>query len=975
MSWIKSTFLPVYFSLMLGTALSGQDPAFIKYDTKDGLPSSEVYDLEIDNFGRIWFTTDRGVCTYDGYDFSVYTNRDGLTNNTNFDIFQDSKGRLWFPALDGTLSVYENDTFGIFGNRAMYDSISHGTWIESQVESYSNKLYFSWFRRPEYFHEIDFESSTLISRSLDDLAREYGKISNGSFHIIPIGTKGILVHPEAIRGEEVHRYKNGWLFFLESELSYWNEDGSIVQKVDLGTGIERIYIDDLEQIWVSSRGGLYLFSNSNLYDKPQVFFKNDEVTSIIKDREGCYWLATLEGGLKYVPNFKLQTIKFNESQISTERTLVGASLDQHILFGTTQESIISIDRQFNLDRLHTRRREGTHISTAGREDNVLWFSRQLRVEEKGSSLSVSHQVLNNKSHAYKLIKPLSNGDKIISGYRFKCIIPADKNVCDYILPLDTEINSVVERNDGVIYIGSMGGLYSIRIDDYYNLIDESEGNPLLKARISDLQLSSQGHLWVATNGEGLIFKSADSIVHICEEQGLLSNLINAILPVGDSLLWVAGNKGLNLVSYKIEDNTLRIFDIKSYTTSDGLLSNYVSDVDFWNGHIWLSNDYGITYFKPEYLQDEYPPVTIVLDQFDVNGEKITAKKILKYAQNDIHFSFTGYSYSKPERLPFYKYRLTRNEETYSEVTTNDRNAQFIDLPYGQYQFQVAARNKNDQWSSDPIIHDFEIERHFTQSWWFRFLAFFGLIGLGLLIGFARYHAFKTKELHKRKLQKTQLQLKAAELDTLRNQVNPHFIFNSLNSIQRFIFNNDINQSNKYLSKFSRLIRSSLELSRLQFITLKQEIEFIENYLEMEMMRFPDKFTFEINIQEEIQPNQCYVPSLLFQPVLENSIKHGFRDIKHKGHIQIDIRTNKDADVLDVIIEDNGTGQIGTTHRPNHQSLGLKIIRERMDLLYEEREGATFRHRTLLPLIHQKTGYKAHFSIPLRMTNETTFSNN
>ncbi|MDR6944247.1 sensor histidine kinase [Mucilaginibacter pocheonensis] len=161
------------------------------------------------------------------------------------------------------------------------------------------------------------------------------------------------------------------------------------------------------------------------------------------------------------------------------------------------------------------------------------------------------------------------------------------------------------------------------------------------------------------------------------------------------------------------------------------------------------------------------------------------------------------------------------------------------------------------------------------------------------------------ELHIQRL-KTKKQLTDLEMMVLRTQMNPHFIFNSLNSINRFILRNNKSQASGYLTKFSRLVRMILQNSQNKLITLEEELESLELYLSLEALRFDDHFSYRIVIQQELDVALLKVPPLIIQPYAENSVWHGLMHSEEKG--RLDIGVFREANFLYISINDNGVGR-------------------------------------------------------------------
>jgi len=304
---------------------------------------------------------------------------------------------------------------------------------------------------------------------------------------------------------------------------------------------------------------------------------------------------------------------------------------------------------------------------------------------------------------------------------------------------------------------------------------------------------------------------------------------------------------------------------------------------------------------------------------------------LNHDQNDVSIFYTGITYRKPKNESVYRYRLSKNEQETEYKYTNNRSLQFGNLEPGEYSFDIAARNNNNIWSENPEVFTFTIKPHYSETLAFKVLA----TGLLLLFAFWLYkyreRQLLNKEKQKQDLKEAELRNKISELDALRNQMNPHFIYNSLNSIQNFIFQNDPVKANYLLSRFSRLMRSSLQLSKLENISLKDEIDYIKNYLELEKMRFEDKFDYKIYIDPDL-PDDLKLPPLLVQPLIENAVKHGLP--KSEKHGEIVISYLEDNEYLVISVKDNGKGYMNNV-KVNEEKKGpnaLDIIRDRIEII-------------------------------------------
>jgi tetratricopeptide (TPR) repeat protein len=235
----------------------------------------------------------------------------------------------------------------------------------------------------------------------------------------------------------------------------------------------------------------------------------------------------------------------------------------------------------------------------------------------------------------------------------------------------------------------------------------------------------------------------------------------------------------------------------------------------------------------------------------------------------------------------------------------------------------------------------------------------GLSGVLILVGVIGFLLVRQGKLHSRQLA---IQY---EQKLLRTQMNPHFIFNSLASIESFIYEHQPKEAGSYLSSFSRLMRLVLENSTLEQITLEKEVEILTYYLALQKLRLDDNLSYNINIDPTLQPDQVYLPPMLCQPFIENAIEHGFRGSKQPGHINIDFRPHPNS--LQVAITDNGIGVLKARqeqlHR-QHKSMAVQLTKERLAYLNKrQRLSLSFTVEDLSASTSQ-SGTRVTFTIPI-----------
>jgi LytS/YehU family sensor histidine kinase len=266
--------------------------------------------------------------------------------------------------------------------------------------------------------------------------------------------------------------------------------------------------------------------------------------------------------------------------------------------------------------------------------------------------------------------------------------------------------------------------------------------------------------------------------------------------------------------------------------------------------------------------------------------------------------------------------------------TNDLSILYSSLAPGKYKFMVKTINSYGKESLKPIEIIFQINKPYYKKWWF----ITGIIVIVLLvIAGIFYLFFKTKLREANKRNEIEKALNRSRQQALSAQMNPHFIYNSLNSVQNYILKNEPLKSSEYLSKLGDLMRRILNNSQHSSITLQEELEALKKYVEMERLRFHQDFDFEIIIDREIEPQKIKVPPLIIQPYVENAIHHGLR--LREGEKQLKVHLFQQEEKIHIHIEDNGIGRekasrINSQSATKHKSHGLNITNKRL-LLFEE----------------------------------------
>jgi len=518
----------------------------------------------------------------------------------------------------------------------------------------------------------------------------------------------------------------------------------------------------------------------------------------------------------------------------------------------------------------------------------------------------------------------------------------------------------------------MNGLFKVENYDYSNSFEIHDNNGGSLGRISNISIDTNNIVWVSTIGNGVIGIKENTTKCISELPYLSSQMVNKVLITNDSILWLATNNGIDVLSYHWDD-TLSVKFIRNINNTDGLVSNYVNDLAFYNGRIWAATNKGMYRFSPDILKSEVPQIPISITQFE-NEDSIYNKGddlVFDFDENDIKISYLGMSYQQQKDKIEYKYRLMKNENLTDAkwYYTYALSQRFNNLSAGEYVFEVTAKNKLKIWTENPAKVYFTITPRIIDTRLFKSLLLIFTVSVLAIVYKIQIKRIKQRQSRDKELALAKQNMQEAELSAIRNQMNPHFVFNSLNSIQNLIFKNDKEGTNYYLSQFSKLMRQSLQFTSLDFITIKKELTFLKNYLELESLRFPKKFEVIFVVSEQINSSEIMIPSLILQPIVENSIKHGFNNINYKGLIKIEAKL-WDDNTLYLSVIDNGKGSktgniLFRTNLKEHKSLGIEMVKNRINLLNKTR----YQMKAEITQEITESGYATIFKMPILLNND------
>ncbi|WP_411894685.1 histidine kinase [Winogradskyella sp. A2] len=913
-------------------AIFGQDPYTINYGIEEGLPTSNVYSVFEDNDGFLWFGTDVGVLRYDGYTFKHFSTDDGLSDNEVFNVYQDSENRIWFLTLNGSLSFLKDGKFYNTKNNTLLNEASHDKLVVDAFEIYH--FLFILYRDGQV-RKINLETNHI--ESFKTPATLFGYWIDGNYPIY-LTLDSVLDHNMKLLhsfSDQMNPYFAYRTVDFKGKKLFANKIGLLEVKT---TGIVELYnpeinedIIDLEQIdnrlWIGTRNGLLIKTESNI----EKYFQGDIISNSLKDRQGNYWITTLNNGIKFIPNFnlkqydtfneriKITSLKFDD----TNNLWIGSEKG---LFNLTNESD-KLVKPFNntIEDEYIKNISSIPNNIVVTGNNKSFILDKNEIKTYGFGANDFHY---NGSHYF-----------IASSMVYKCLpsdvgkIPSltnneEKNkhkYKDYNI-FKRRTNVLESFDDRGLFFGTTTGLFIYKNDSIYRINQEAEE---LNSSIHDIHFNNITKEYVvATNSKGVsVLKGGRIKHHISKKQELSSNTCYVIKPFGESLL-VGTNKGLDGIEF--QNDQIKVTSLNRLLRID---EEKINDIAINDSLIYLATDKGLLSFDWSTIKANNAVPSIVIQNVLINNTKPTDLFNLKSSENDLSIGFTGISFSDYSKLN-YQYRI--NDGPWN--TTNNRNLEIKNLSSGSQTIEIRAKGKSGIWSISKQIH-LKINPPFYKTLPFILIVIIALLTLLYFIIGKRIASLKkgfNKERKMLKAKQQQIQIEKQMLDleqkALRMQMNPHFIFNALNTIKGYYSVGNLKEANNYITKLSKLLRLILENDE-RLISIEKELEIITLYIKLIQLRYVDVFDYTINVDPLIDKSEIGIPSLILQPLVENAIIHGLAPKEEKGLLIISFKLGGDKLICSVV--DDG---IGYTHslkknKTNNDttSKALKITKERIDI--------------------------------------------
>jgi len=954
----EKILLSLFILLFALTNILAQSPLVQHLTTSEGLPSNGVYKIFQDSKKFIWFATDYGVARYDGSKFTYYRKQDGLSSNDVIDIREDSFGRIWFFHFNASLNYYSDNFIHNGKNTPLLDSLKGLDYFHQLYEDENHTLYF-YGNLQRLIHTLDPQNhitryklpttpfkNNIKPHTLEAMSILYMKKNeNGEFIFwTPAGcytTKQLSKRPVELNNSFrfkdviVSSPKSKYILVREENMSKFevkkfNDEITFdkIAPID-STGsdfISSILEDENGILWISTYDkGVYCFKEGKIV----YHFEINDAKSIIQDHEKNIWISSLKEGVYKISPFFDHHDHFQRNVFENSGIFALSQHDSTSIW-CTNGKLIYLLKDNALSKLDFQKTEKSFNHLLQVNDHTLLIG---ETRKRPFALEGIHF---NQTGNNIIAEKVSQSPIVLQDFTYDI---KNDSIClhnqNYVFQISTDqffkkmrysrigerINNIYFDTNNKLIVNAKKN-YIIQFSAKKECTELSYFNNKV---ISDhLNLNNKTELF-NIEGDSLFIYSNKQLHNLSAVFDQPIDMQIKHLVYQDSTLFIATSRNIYVCKnplniLKKEGVLLNLIDI-NFNSIHGILFN--------NEKLYIASDDGLTSLPYSDLNNSsvYSPIPY-FQSIKVNEQENQVKngEISTISGQRINISFGCINYSVSPNI--YSYKLEGADTGWTFVKGN--NVVLQNLPRGNYSFMLRARKPASAWS-EPIKFGIEVRATLWQHPLFYFIVILFLTGIAFLLVLRR----KNIELSRRQMEHQMILL---EQKSLQAMMNPHFIFNSLGSIQNYLLHNKPNEAGVYLSQFARLIRQNLNAIDTSTVNLEEEVDRLKNYLDLEILRMENKFTYFIEIDEAVESDDILIPSMIIQPFVENSIWHGIANLEGKGIIGITFRL-KDERSLRINVEDSGIGIQNAdkyvSQSENHLKLGLTITRKRLELLSQK----------------------------------------
>lgn len=941
------------FSSSSNYIVFGQEPAYYVIGLPE-LSNTDIYSIKSLPNGNLYIGTNDGLYSYQHGEFQKVGWNCNHNGNSLFCLRVDNQGELYAINLSGQIFKVENDRLEFYVQ--VPNEYLNTVGVDFTFDQNDNLIFrskvFAIYKKQQWSVLLDgtlggvnfnpYDPSDILIPSANE--PNLYRLSNEKLSLF---TSSKVSNALNYNVERNFPFKiNNQYFTINNSgeiYSFQNESQSYIEKRKY-SGFKQVSETEIWTFFKSGGAGILQFEKGI----PQLtkVFDNFLISAIEKTEDGTYFLGTFGKGLLVIPDMKVKSYQTDLPHIKHFDILKGKLLSElpgnvkAIDISPNEQLIFDVDGLFVMDKINFNFYDSNPsllYQFQSQSDKSVFENGLIGAIKNCVKVDSSTVLVTSSFGLFKIGPGLEHLNWIKNG---------DKNYW-HKLGKEKERSNAVGYNKithELVYTVN-GALYSINLDNRKSevLYEQQSINVTDIAAYKDF-------FFCSTSNDGiLVVKKGTVLYQIGKEEGLVSETVKKLL-IKDQLLFISSKKGFQILN--LEDRSWS--NLGKY---DRVLNGLVNDFMIDNNILWLASGSKIISIPLDY-NIHAPKFKLEIDSIRLgsntflNGNNF--ETTYDQANFQISLKFKGIHFEKEAKV---EYRLNNSEWTVTSSNTSTINYSL--LAPGDYNFQIRVNYLNNY--SDFHEYHFVVKGPFWQRWWFYIIVFFFV--LIVFIGIMRLRVKRIH--HKQELITNSLE---SELKALRSQMNPHFIFNSLNSIQDLVIQQDTKKTYDYIVNFSQLMRDTLRFSNLNFISIQEELDFLDVYLSLEKLRFEDSLDYEINY-EGLQ--NVLIPSMLIQPFIENALVHGLLHKKGEKRIKIDFVI---SDSLQCIITDNGIGrkrakEILQRQKSSHKSFATEAITQRLNLLNEQLgEKASYMITDLIEM-DKCVGTKVIITLPLKFKND------
>lgn len=882
---LKRYYILVIFLVLLPTI--GQAQYSTNYSIKEGLPSNHVYKVTQDNNGFIWVITDNGIAKYNGTEFKVFTTREGLPTNDVWEIATTPDGKVWFFCKASKVGYIENDKVYSFegqDNGIVFfplKIIENGNTI--LFESKNNWYFLNENKKWEAMDAVKNHPLRELKSKIEALVKE-----EKPFNIIHFRVKDSLIC--WLRKDTYKVFNVNTDKIIDGKKEYdLQQQFSELARINLVNGT--IQITDTNYVAI-------LDSNYKISKKatiPKAF--NSHHATI--DKSDNIWAVSFQNGTFKIPSVYQKVAYF----FPLEKIGNIEKAGNDIIINAFDKGYYRYDKAISDFTPFIEEKGVLHPLSVIDSLQKIYFVHKLEV----TSYAFNNRKILQRTKIKEGIKQMVFHDGFLWGlgsYDIKKMQISNFEVVSKFPAVG--MNKLFMFKDKLL-IGSTDGLKVLKD----TLVSPIVSDTLFQKPVHNIVSLDKNWVIICTEGYGAYATNTSQTIYFPNTQYL--NIKDAF--VWDETVWLATNEGL--LQFLKKGNTFLF--VKNVTQEMGLATRRVNSILFDENRIFMGTDNGLVVF-PMNASAPSQFLDIYFDAVEYNGALLSeSNNEVEYTSNNtLRVRVSAINYSERKTPIPYQYKLEPIQNQWQKTTSSTLN--FSDLPPNEYLLKLVSGDyqKSFSFTVQPL-------------WWQTLTAkiLLSLLGIGILLFVLQ---MIRKEELKKKTAKLNAQKKLAEYElyALRSQMNPHFVFNSLTAIQYYINENDFENSEKYLVKFSKLIRQFFEISKQEEITLEEEIALLQNYLEIEKLRFKDKLNFTIEVDPKLNVIQNRIPTMLLQPVVENAVNHGIFNKEENGTINLHFSYINPKE-FEVEILDDGVGFEKTKKERNGKISSSVILKDRISI--------------------------------------------